>query len=131
RQHGERGHMLRSRPAPGESPRLEQRDNHDGLPQPHVVREASAKAELPQERKPSERIALIVAQRAGERRGRIERLDAGERLQGLTRPDERFVYGNRRLAREERVEQRRLRWPEANVIPLRLPESRDSGIAFQ
>ena len=97
----------RARFAVGAQPRSSQRQDHDGLAQPHVVGEASAEAEPAQEREPAERLALIVAQLPGERRRGVERRDAAERLQLVARAGERFVDLDRGLRRERRVEQRR------------------------
>ena len=111
--------------------RLEQREHHDGLAEPHVVGQAPAEAEAAQEREPAERLALILAQLAVKRRRRVERTDPAELRQLGARPRERLVDAHRRLRLEQRIEQRRLRRTEAHVIVLALAEGRDSHVAPQ
>ncbi len=115
----------------GGAPRLEQRQHHDGLAESHVVGEAPAEPELPQEREPAERVALIVAKLAAEGRRRIERAHAGELRQLGAGARELLVHPHRRLRLEQRVEQRGLRRAVAHVIAGSLAERRDPRVAAQ
>src|SRR4029078_11002577 len=99
--------------------RVEQRQDHDGLSETHVVRQTAAKVEPAQELHPAKRLALIFPQRALKGRRRIDRRDSAEGVQLTTKPRKRLIVGNRRLGGEERVEQRRLWNSEADGVAVR------------
>ena len=98
--------------------RLEQREHHDRLAEPHVVGEAAAESESPQELEPAERFALVVAERAAKRRRRIARLQVFAIVQRLTGAAESVVERHDRAGRlrvEQRVEQGHLRGAVAHA----------------
>src|SRR5262245_17568006 len=111
--------------------RLEEREHHHGLAEPHVVREASAEPESLEEGEPAERLALITAEGALERRRRIGGTNPFERLELGPDPRERLVPRRLGLRREERVEERGLRRLEAQVIAGGGAEERDGRVAPQ
>jgi hypothetical protein len=82
-------------------PGLEQGQDLDGLPQPHVVGQAAAQAELLEEVEPSQALALVVPQLAAEAPRRIPgnyALEAAELFSEHTRGDSKMLpHRQRRL----------------------------------
>src|SRR5271166_919290 len=76
------------------TPRLEHGQHLHRLAQPHVVRQATAKAELAQKVHPAETFLLIGTQLAAEASGRVRGLNAGETPQLIARlRKERIALG--------------------------------------
>ena len=113
------------------APPVQQREHHHRLAQAHVVGEAPADAELLEECEPAEALALVAAQRPIERRRRVERTDAVEVAQPLSRPREGVIPAHLRLRLEESVEERRLGRLESHVIAGLRPEPRDRRVPAQ
>ncbi len=101
-----------------DAPGFHRGEHHDRLAEAHLVGEAAAEPEAPQEREPAERVALVVAQDAMKGRWRIDGADSLESRQLAARPREGLVRGHSRLRREPRVEQRTLTGREAHVVRL-------------
>ena len=99
--------------------RLQQGEHLDGLAQAHVVGQAAAEAELPEEVEPAEAVALIAAELALEPGRRVRGRDALELAQPLARLLEPLVESRLGLLGQQDVEQADLRPPEPEVIPLR------------
>jgi hypothetical protein len=100
---------------------IQPRQHHHGLAEPHVVGEAPAEPEPPEEREPSERIALVVAKLADERRRGVQRRDAFEGRELVARARETLVDANGRVQRQRRVQQGDLRHLEPHVVAGRFP----------
>src|SRR5437867_5336855 len=78
-------------------PRLEQRQHLDGLAQPHVICQATTKAEVLQEVQPAQSLALVASQPAYEARGRIGGLNAFEAAQLFPHPFKQGITRGLRL----------------------------------
>ena len=99
--------------------RLQQGEHLDGLAQAHVVGQAAAETELPEEVEPAEAVALIAAELTLEPGRRVRGRNALELAQPLARPLEPLVESRLGLLGQQDVEQADLRPPEPKVIPLR------------
>src|SRR6185436_12190232 len=113
------------------SPRIEEREHHDGLAETHVVGKTAAELKPAEERKPAKRIALVFAQRPAERSRRIFRDDAAKGVQFRPNLREGLVVGDRRLCSQQRIEQRRLRPAESNRISLGISEASDPRVTLE
>ena len=101
---------------------IEKREDLHRLPQPHVVRQAPAEPEAAQVREPPQRASLVLAQRAVERRRRIDRLHAVEQAQLLARLLERGIDRHAGVLLRQRRDEPRLRLREAERLAGRLGE---------
>ena len=98
---------------------LQQREHLHGLAQSHVVRQASAESELPQEVYPSQAVFLIRPQFPFELFGRIGGFDAVKPLQFVPRMSEGRIEISFRLSREQRIEYSDLRLTKTQMIFVR------------
>jgi hypothetical protein len=96
-------------PSPAARRSSSRREQLHRLAEPHVVGQAAAHAELPEEVQPAQPLALVRAQLAGEARRRLGGGDPLEAVQLAPHAGERLVDARLGQRLEEHVEQARLR----------------------